>query len=52
MIPIALNTAGEGALQSNTAVALLGGLLVGLISILMVFPVLYDRFATARCLRQ
>ncbi len=45
MIPVALNSAGEGALQSNTAVALLGGLLVGLISILLVFPVLYDRFA-------
>jgi HAE1 family hydrophobic/amphiphilic exporter-1 len=45
MIPVALNTAGEGALQSNTAVALLGGLSVGLVSILLVFPVLYDRIA-------
>jgi multidrug efflux pump subunit AcrB len=44
MIPIAANTSGEGALQSNTAVALIGGLLVGLFVILLVFPVMVDRF--------
>jgi HAE1 family hydrophobic/amphiphilic exporter-1 len=45
MVPIALITAGEAALQSNTAVALLGGLFFGLVSILLVFPVMADRFA-------
>jgi len=52
MIPIALNTAGAGALQSNTAVALLGGLVVGLISILLVFPVMMDRFVAGIGSRQ
>jgi HAE1 family hydrophobic/amphiphilic exporter-1 len=52
MIPIAVNTCGEGVLQSNTAVALLGGLIVGLISILLVFPVMVDRFVIAGFLRR
>jgi HAE1 family hydrophobic/amphiphilic exporter-1 len=43
MIPIAVDFAGQGVLQSNTAVALLGGLIVGWISILLVFPVMIDR---------
>ena len=49
MVPIAVNTSGEGKLQSHTAVALLGGLIIGSISTLLVFPVLYDR--AARLLR-
>jgi HAE1 family hydrophobic/amphiphilic exporter-1 len=52
MIPVAVNTCGEGVLQSNTAVALLGGLIVGLISILLVFPVMVDRFVIAGFLRR
>jgi HAE1 family hydrophobic/amphiphilic exporter-1 len=44
VLPIALNSSGEGALQSNTAVALLGGLIFGFVVILLVFPVLVDRF--------
>lgn len=53
MIPIAVHSVGEAALQSNTAVALIGGLLVGLVSILLIFPVLYDRLTRAsRSLRQ
>ncbi|UCF99773.1 MAG: efflux RND transporter permease subunit, partial [Spirochaetaceae bacterium] len=52
MIPIAVNTTGEGALQSNTAVSLMGGLVIGMISILFVFPVLYERFAGALRNRQ
>ncbi len=47
MIPIAVHSAGEAALQSNTAVTLIGGLLVGLFSILLIFPVLYDRLTRA-----
>ncbi len=47
MIPIAVHSAGEAVLQSNTAVALIGGLLVGLVSILLIFPVLYDRLSGA-----
>jgi HAE1 family hydrophobic/amphiphilic exporter-1 len=50
MIPIAVNVRGEAALQSHTAVALIGGLLIGMVSILLVFPALYDRLAGAsRC---
>ena len=53
MIPIAVHSVGEAAFQSNTAVALIGGLLVGLVSILLIFPVLYDRLTRAsRFLRQ
>jgi multidrug efflux pump subunit AcrB len=44
MIPIASMSGGEGALQSHTAVALLGGLFFALVSILLIFPVLADRF--------
>jgi HAE1 family hydrophobic/amphiphilic exporter-1 len=47
MIPIAVHSVGKAALQSNTAVALIGGLLFGLVSILLVFPVLYDRLIRA-----
>jgi HAE1 family hydrophobic/amphiphilic exporter-1 len=52
MIPIALNTSGESALQSNTAVALLGGLIVGFVAILLVFPVMADRFVFTGLLRE
>jgi len=52
MIPIAANTSGQGVLQSNTAVALLGGLIVGSISMLLVFPVMLDRFAISRISRR
>jgi len=48
MIPIAVNSAGEAAMQSNTAVALLGGLFVAMISMLLAFPVLYTRFMSSR----
>jgi HAE1 family hydrophobic/amphiphilic exporter-1 len=47
MIPIAVHSVGEAALQSNTAVALIGGLLLGLVSILLIFPVLYDQLSGA-----
>jgi HAE1 family hydrophobic/amphiphilic exporter-1 len=47
MIRIAVHSIGEAALQSNTAVALVGGLLVGLVFILLIFPVLYDRLTRA-----
>jgi HAE1 family hydrophobic/amphiphilic exporter-1 len=52
MIPIAANISGEGALQSNTAVALIGGLIVGMISILLIFPVMVDRFASSGFFRK
>lgn len=41
MLPIALNRSGQALLQSNTAVALMGGLATGTVSILLIFPVLY-----------
>jgi len=47
MVPIAVNSLGEAAFQSNTAVALIGGLLLALVSILLIFPVLYDRLTRA-----
>jgi multidrug efflux pump subunit AcrB len=43
MVPIAVYTAGEAALQSNTAVALIGGLMIGMVSILLIFPIFYER---------
>jgi HAE1 family hydrophobic/amphiphilic exporter-1 len=43
LIPIAVSRSGEAALQSHTAVALLGGLSIGMVMVLLVFPVMYDR---------
>ena len=43
VLPIALNTRGQAVQQSNTAVALIGGLLSGSLAVLLVFPGLYSR---------
>jgi multidrug efflux pump subunit AcrB len=49
VLPIAaVNISGEGAMQSNTAVALLGGLSVGFFVILLVFPIMVDRLIPTR----
>jgi multidrug efflux pump subunit AcrB len=46
VIPIVvINSSGEGALQSNTAVALLGGLGFGFVAILLIFPIIVDRLS-------
>ena len=53
VIPIAVvNPSGEGAMQSNTAVALLGGLVVGFFAILLVFPIMVDRLISTRFSRK
>lgn len=53
VIPIAaVNTSAEGAMQSNTAVALLGGLVVGFFVILLVFPIMVDRLIPTRFSRK
>jgi len=41
MVPIAVATFQKAVMQSNTAVVLIGGLVTGSISILLIFPVLY-----------
>jgi HAE1 family hydrophobic/amphiphilic exporter-1 len=53
MIPVAVvRTGGEGALQSNTAVALIGGLIVGFFVIMFVFPALFDSLMRTRFSRR
>jgi len=41
LLPLLFAGKGEGALQANTAAALLGGLILGTVSILLTYPALY-----------
>jgi len=44
LLPMLVFTRGENALQSNTAVALAGGLSLGTVTILLVYPCVYHLF--------